>query len=98
MHEHEIVRLLRDIDRKLDIIMTTPQTPQQVIDQASAALQASAASLTAVAAALPALLAAAGTPVDTTALVTQVTAVINASNAIVALLPAGTVPPPASGA
>jgi hypothetical protein len=97
MHEHEIARLLRDIDRKLDIIMTTPQTPQQIIDQASAALQASAASLTAVAAALPALLASAGTPVDTTALVSEVTAVINASNAIVALLPAGTIPP-ASGA
>jgi hypothetical protein len=100
MHEHELLRLLREIDRKLDIIMTTPQTPQQVIDQASAALQASAASLTSVAAALPALLAAAGgTPVDTTALVAQVTAVINASNAIVALLPAGSVPPPSgSGA
>jgi hypothetical protein len=99
MHEHELLRLLREIDRKLDIIMTTPQTPQQIIDQASAALQASAASLTAVAAALPALLAATGTPVDTTALVAQVTAVINASNAIVALLPAGSVPPPSgSGA
>jgi len=93
MHEHELLRLLRDIDRKLDIIMTTPQTPQQIIDQASAALQASAASLTAVATALPALLAATGTPVDTSALVTQVTAVINASNAIVALVPAGSVPP-----
>jgi hypothetical protein len=94
MHEHELLRLLREIDRKLDIIMTTPQTPQQVIDQASAALQASAASLTSVAAALPALLTGTGTPVDTTALVAQVTAVINASNAIVALLPAGSVPPP----
>jgi hypothetical protein len=99
MHEHELLRLLREIDRKLDIIMTTPQTPQQVIDQASAALQASAASLTSVAAALPALLTGTGTPVDTTALVAQVTAVINASNAIVALLPAGSVPPPSgSGA
>jgi len=93
MHEHELLRLLRDIDRKLDILMTAPQTPQQVIDQASAALQASAKSLAGVATALPALLAGTGTPIDTTALVTEVTAVINASNAIVALLPAGTVPP-----
>jgi hypothetical protein len=97
VHEHELLRLLREIDRKLDIIMTTPQTPQQVIDQASASLEAAAASLTAVAAALPALLeAGSGTPVDTSALVTQVTAVINASNAIVALLPAGSVSPPAA--
>jgi hypothetical protein len=95
VHEHELLRLLREIDRKLDIIMTTPQTPQQVIDQASASLEAAAASLTAVAGALPALLAA-GSPVDTSALVTQVTAVINASNAIVALLPAGSVSPPAA--
>jgi hypothetical protein len=93
MHEHDIHRLLREIDRKLDIIMSTPQTPQQVIDAASAALQQSAASLVAVADALPALLAGGGTPVDTTALVAEVTAVINASNAIVALLPAGTIPP-----
>jgi hypothetical protein len=92
MHDHEIARLLRDIDRKLDIIMSTPQTPQQIVDQAAAALQASAVSLNAVAAALPALLASGGTPVDTTALVSEVTAVINASNAIVALLPPGTVP------
>jgi hypothetical protein len=94
VHEHELLRLLREIDRKLDIIMTTPQTPQQVIDQVSASLEAAAGVLTDVAAALPGLLATAGTPVDTSALVTQVTAVINASNAIVALLPAGTVPPP----
>jgi hypothetical protein len=87
---HEIVHLLAEIRDS----MATPTDPQTIIDSSAAALEQAGAALTAVAAALPALLAAggSGTPIDTSALVTQVTAVINASNAIVALLPAGTAP------
>jgi hypothetical protein len=86
---HEIVHLLAEIRDS----MATPTDPQTIIDSSAAALEQAGAALTAVGAALPALLAAgSGTPIDTSALVTQVTAVINASNAIVALLPAGTAP------
>lgn len=82
--------------------MTTPNPAQSVIDQASSVLGQAGDLLVAVESALPALLAAGSggseSPIDTTALVTQVTAVINATNAIVALLPAGTVPAPSTPA
>jgi hypothetical protein len=90
-YEEEIIHLLKSINRKLDY-MTTPTGPQPIIDQASVSLEQAATSLQAIATALPVLLAGDGTPVDTTALVQAVTDVINGTNAIVALLPAGTVP------
>lgn len=75
--------------------MSTPADTQSIIDQAASSLEQAGTALVAVGAALPALLAGSGSgpAIDTSALVTQVTNVINASNAIVALLPAGTVPP-----
>lgn len=88
---HEIVHILREIRDK----MSAPTDPQTVINQAAASLETAGNALVSVGEALPALLASGGTapaPVDTSALVTQVTNVINATNAIVALLPAGTVP------
>jgi hypothetical protein len=76
--------------------MSTPTDPQSIIDQAATSLETAGNALVAVGEALPALLAASGSAppeqIDTTALVTQVTNVINATNAIVALLPSGTVP------
>jgi hypothetical protein len=85
MHEHCI-----HIDKV--IIMTSPTDPQTIVNQAAASLDQAATSLQAVAAALPALLAGSGTPVDTTALVSAVTAVITAANDVAALVP---VTPPA---
>jgi hypothetical protein len=78
--------------------MTSPVLPitQAIVDQATSVLDDAATGLQAVAAALPALLASGNTGIDATSLVAAVTNVVNAANAVSALLPPAAAPVPVS--